>query len=158
MPLQIRTARPGDAALVVQFIRDLADYERLKVKISESDVEALLFSKHPRAFCEFAFLDGEPSGFALWFYIVSTFEGRGAIHLEDIFVRPAARGRGVGRALMAQLARRCVAENLCRVQWDVLDWNAPAIAFYDSLGAEKASGWHQRRLSPPAIATLAEPD
>ena len=155
--IAIRPAAPADAALILQFIRDLADYERLshEVKITEDDVRALLFVPHPRAFCDIAMVDDEPVGFAFWFYNVSTFEGRCGIYLEDLFVRPAARGVGAGKALLAHLARRCVAEGLRRLEWSVLDWNAPAIAFYDSLGATAKTEWITRRLSGDALETLA---
>jgi GNAT superfamily N-acetyltransferase len=155
MTLKIRPAIPADAPLILDFIRELAAYERLlhEVRITLADVEAILFSASPRAFCDIAETDG-PVGFALWFYSVSTFEGRHGLYLEDLYVRPAARGAGVGKALLAALARRCVAEGLARLEWSVLDWNAPAIAFYDSLGAAAKSEWITRRLSGDALARL----
>jgi GNAT superfamily N-acetyltransferase len=153
----IRAAAPGDAGLILAFIRELAEYEKLshEVKAGEDDVRELLFAPHPRAFCDVAEIDAEPVGFAFWFYNVSTFEGRCGIYLEDLFVRPAARGRGAGKALLAHLARRCVDENLRRIQWAVLDWNAPSIAFYDSLGATARTEWITRQLSGEALAALA---
>ena len=99
--------------------------------------------------------DGEPVGLALWFYNFSTFRGRAGIYLEDLFVAPSARGQGAGRALMAALARRCVEEGLARMEWAVLDWNAPAIGVYDRLGAEAMDEWTIRRLSGDALAALA---
>src|SRR5262249_15907709 len=142
---------------ILQFILDLADYEKLRheAKITLGDVEALLFGAAPRAFCDIAELDGEPVGFAFWFYNVSTFEGRHGIWLEDLFVRPAARGAGAGKAVMAALARRCRDEGLARLEWAVLDWNAPSIAFYDALGAAAKSEWITRRLSGEALQRLA---
>ena len=98
---------------------------------------------------------GAPVGFAFWFYNVSTFEGRCGIWLEDLYVRPAARGAGAGKALLAALARRCAAEGLARIEWAVLDWNAPAIAFYDSLGASAKTEWITRRLAGAALEALA---
>jgi len=159
MSLTIRSATPEDGPVILGFIRELADYERLlhEVKTTLTDVEAILFGAAPRAFCDIALADGTPAGFALWFYSVSTFEGRHGIYLEDLYVRPAARGRGLGRALLAGLARRCVAENLARLDWAVLDWNAPAQAFYDSLGAATQSQWITRRLAGPALHDLAAP-
>lgn len=156
--LVIRPARAGDAALVLRFIRELAEYERLlhEVKTTEADVEAILFGPAPRAFCDIAELDGEPVGFALWFYNVSTFEGRHGIYLEDLYVSPERRGGGAGKALLAGLARRCRDEGLARLEWAVLDWNAPSIAFYDSLGAAAKTDWITRRLSGEALARLAE--
>jgi len=156
--ITVREARAADAALIHGFIRDLADYEKLlhEVRTTQQDVERVLFGPSPRAFCEIAEADGEPVGFALWFYNLSTFEGRHGIYLEDLFVKPEARGLGAGRALLRRLAQRCRDEGLARLEWAVLDWNAPAIAFYDSLGAAAKSEWITRRLSGLALARLAE--
>ena len=139
------------------FIRALAEYERLldQVEADEADIAALLFAPHPRAFCDIAEWDGEPIGFALWFYNVSTFKGRCGIYLEDLFVRPEARGRGAGKALLAGLARRCLDEKLGRLEWAVLDWNAPSIAFYDALGAASLNDWIIRRVTGEALERLA---
>ena len=158
MSLVIRPAVAADAAVVLAFIRDLAAYEKLlhEVRTTLADVEAILFGPAPRAFCDIAELDGEPVGFALWFYSVSTFEGRHGLYLEDLYVRPAVRGRGAGKALLAHLARRCAREDLARLEWSVLDWNAPAIAFYDSLGASAKAEWITRRLSGEALKRLAQ--
>jgi GNAT superfamily N-acetyltransferase len=160
MTIAIRSARPGEAPLILGFIRELAEYERLldEVSATEADIEALLFSPCPRAFCDIALLDGEPVGFALWFYNLSTFLGRHGIYLEDVYVRPSARGHGAGKALLARLARRCVEENLGRMDWSVLDWNAPAQEFYDTLGATSQGEWIGRRLTGEALARLAELD
>jgi GNAT superfamily N-acetyltransferase len=160
MTIAIRGAQPGDAPIILTFIRELADYERLlhEVAASEAHIEALLFSPNPRAFCDIALLDGEPVGFALWFYNLSTFLGRHGLYLEDLYVRPDARGHGAGRALLARLARRCIQENLGRMDWAVLDWNAPAQQFYDSLGASSQSEWIGRRLTGEALARLAATD
>ena len=157
MSLSIRPARPGDAALVLRFIRELAEYERLlhEVKTTESDVTRLLFGESPRAFCDIAELDGAPIGFALWFYSVSTFEGRHGIYLEDLYVSPEQRGVGAGKALLRRLAQRCVEADLGRLEWSVLDWNAPSIAFYDSLGATTKEGWTVRRLYGESLEALA---
>jgi len=156
LPITIRPAAPADAALVHSLIRELAEYEHLlhEAKASLADVEAILFSAQPRAFCDIAELDGAPVGFALWFYNVSTFAGRHGIYLEDLYVRPEARGRGAGKALLARLARRCLDEDLSRLEWTVLDWNAPSIAFYDSLGAGTNSEWVLRRLTGEALTRL----
>jgi GNAT superfamily N-acetyltransferase len=155
--LTIRPAAPADAPVILAFIRELADYERLlpSVKTTLDDVRAILFGDAPKAFCDIAESEGGPVGFALWFYSVSTFEGRHGLHLEDLYVRPEARGAGIGKALLAGLARRCVAENLARLEWAVLEWNAPAIAFYDSLGAAANTEWITRRLSGESLARLA---
>lgn len=156
--IAVRDATRADAALILGFIRGLADYERLlhEVSASEADIEAALFSAQPRAFCDIAEEDGAPVGFALWFYNFSTFEGRCGIYLEDLFVIPEARGSGAGLALMRRLARRCRDEDLRRLEWQVLDWNAPTIAFYDRLGATAKSEWITRSLSGDALAALAE--
>jgi GNAT superfamily N-acetyltransferase len=155
--LAVRSARPGEASLVLAFIRELAEYERLlhAVEADETAIDALLFCERPRAFCDVVEVDREPAGFALWFYNVSTFKGRCGIYLEDLYVRPQARGRGAGKALLASLARRCVDEGLGRLDWAVLDWNAPSIAFYDSLGAGALKDWIVRRLDGEALAALA---
>lgn len=160
MTIAIRAAQPHEAPLVLGFIRELADYERLQdeVMATEADIEAMLFSPHPRAFCDIALVDGEPVGFALWFYNLSTFLGRHGIYLEDVYVRPQARGHGAGKALLARLARRCIEENLGRMDWAVLDWNAPAQSFYDGLGATSQNEWIGRRLTGEALARLAELD
>jgi GNAT superfamily N-acetyltransferase len=158
MTARIRPAAPHDAPVILAFIRELAEYERLlhEVKTTLADVETILFGASPKAFCDIAENDDGPVGFALWFYSVSTFEGRHGLYLEDLYVRPAARGTGLGKALLAHLARRCAAEGLPRLEWSVLDWNAPAIAFYDSLGASAKTDWITRRLSGEALARLAD--
>lgn len=156
--LTIRRARPGEAGLVLGFIRELAEYERLlhEVRAGEAEVDAALFCENPRVFCDLAFLDGEPVGFALYFYNFSTFLGRHGIWLEDLYVRESLRGRGIGKALLAGLARRCVAEGLGRLEWWVLDWNAPAIATYRALGAQAMEEWTVQRLTGEALTLLAE--
>ena len=116
----------------------------------------MLFCQTPRAFCEIAEHGGEAVGFALWFYSVSTFEGHHGLYLEDLYVRPAARGLGIGKALMVHLAQRCRHEGLSRMEWAVLDWNAPAIAFYDHIGATSKKEWITRKLTGSALAALAE--
>lgn len=155
--VSVRSATPADAALIHQFILDLADYEKLldTVAATQADTAAALFGENPRAFAEIAEIDGEPVGFALWFYTFSTFVGRHGIWLEDLFVRPSARGSGAGKALLVHLARRCVDEGLGRFEWSVLDWNAPSIGFYDSLGAAAMDEWIIRRLTGDGIRRLA---
>lgn len=155
--MSVRPATSSDAALIHQFILDLAEYEKLldTVAATEADTAAALFGDRPRAFADIAELDGEPVGFALWFYNYSTFVGRHGIYLEDLFVRPSARGAGAGKALLAGLARRCVEEGLGRLEWSVLDWNAPSIAFYDSLGAAAMDEWIIRRLTGDNLRALA---
>jgi GNAT superfamily N-acetyltransferase len=155
--LAIRPARREDAALIHRFIGELAEYEKLAhaAVATVADIETALFGSTPRAFCDIAEQDGAPVGFALWFYNFSTFQGRAGLYLEDLYVRPEARGRGAGKALLAHLAKRCLDEKLGRMDWAVLDWNAPSIAFYDSLGAASLHDWTTRRLSGEALERLA---
>lgn len=156
--IAVRDARADDAATIVRFIRGLAEYERLlhEVRVGEADVARVMFGPNPRVFCDIAEADGTPVGFAVWFYNYSTFEGGHGIYLEDLFVAPEARGTGAGLALMRRLARRCRDEGLKRLEWQVLDWNAPATQFYDRLGATSGGEWIPRRLSGEALARLAE--
>jgi len=160
MSLTIRPARPGEAGLVLQFVRELAEYEKLthEVEATEAMIDAALFGSNPRVFCDIAEWDGEPVGNALWFLNFSSFSGRSGIYLEDLFVRPALRGRGIGKALMVHLARRCVAQGWARFEWSVLDWNAPSIAFYRSIGAQLKDEWTICRVSGAALAKLARKD
>jgi len=155
--IAIRPARPEDAGLVHAFILELAEYERLahEARARVADIEQALFGEPVRAFCDIAWEGGEAVGFALWVYNFSTFEGRAGVWLEDLYVRPAARGLGAGKALLTALARRCADENLGRLDWAVLNWNIPSIAFYDALGAEALTGWTTRRLTGDALARLA---
>jgi GNAT superfamily N-acetyltransferase len=157
MTITIRPARPGEAGLVLGFVRELADYERLlhTVDATEAMIEAALFGAHPRVFCDIAEWDGEPAGFALWYPSFSSFRGRPGIFLEDLFVRPAHRRKGIGRALFVHLARRCVAEGWTRFEWAVLDWNAPSIAFYREMGATLLDDWTICRLSGPGLERIA---
>ena len=157
MALNVRVATLLDAPLILQFIHDLADYERLahEVEATEADIRRDLFGENPRSFCDIAELDGQPVGFALWFYNYSTFRGRAGIYLEDLFVKTEARGTGAGKALLRGLAQRCVDAELGRLEWAVLNWNAPSIAFYDSLGASAKTEWTVRRLDGEALERLA---
>jgi GNAT superfamily N-acetyltransferase len=157
MSVIVRAATPDDAATIFGFIRDLAEYEKLldEVTATPEGIARDLFGETPRVFCDIAEVDGEAVGFAVWFYNYSTFRGRHGIYLEDLFVRPEARGKGAGKALLAGLARRCIAEGLPRLDWAVLDWNAPSIAFYDSLGADALEDWIIRRLSGEALRKMA---
>jgi GNAT superfamily N-acetyltransferase len=158
--LRLRPATVDDAGEILSLIRELADYEKLlhDVSASEDDLRRDLFGAAPRAHCDIAMWNGEVAGMALWFYNYSTFLGRAGIYLEDLFVRPAFRGNGIGKSLIAHLARRCVDENLSRLQWSVLDWNAPSIAFYESLGADVMREWLACRMSRQAIDALATND
>jgi GNAT superfamily N-acetyltransferase len=157
MSVAIRSARPGDEALVLGFIRKLAEYENLlhEVVADETAIARSLFGPHPRAFCDIASLDGEPAGFAVWFYSYSTFHARHGLYLEDLFVEPHHRGKGIGRALIKGLACRCRDEGLTRLQWSVLDWNAPSIALYRWLGAKAMDEWTAYRVSGKELEELA---
>jgi GNAT superfamily N-acetyltransferase len=154
--IEIRPARQEEAALVHRLLLELAEYEELtdQFRLDVAGVEQVLFAEPARAFCDLALDAGEPVGFMIWYYSFPTFAGRLGIWLEDLYVRPLARGRGAGKALLARLARRCVEEDLSQIAWSVLDWNAPSIAFYDSLGAGTKTGWTTRRLSGEALARL----
>jgi GNAT superfamily N-acetyltransferase len=158
MTLSIRPARPGEAAVVLQFVRDLAEYEKLlhEAVATEAMIDAALFGASPHVFCDFAEWDGEVVGFALWFLNFSTFSGRSGIYLEDLFVRPAHRGKGIGKALMVHLAAKCVENGWARLQWSVLDWNTPSIDFYKSLGGILLDDWTVVRVSGDALRRLAQ--
>jgi GNAT superfamily N-acetyltransferase len=155
--LVIRAARPDDCALVLALVRELADYEKLSADVDATadGLAAALFAEEPRVFCDIAEWGGEPAGFALWFMHYSTFRGRFGIYLEDLFVRPAFRHHGIGTALMQRLAQRCIASGHARFEWMVLDWNAPSIAFYRSIGAELLGEWKLCRLSGAALDAFA---
>ena len=152
----IRPATRADAPEIFALIKELADYERLAdaVDATPAMIEAALFGPAPRVFCDIAEHEGAVAGIAVWFYNFSTFRGRHGIYLEDLHVRPALRGKGLGKALLVNLARRCAAENLARVEWSVLDWNRPSIYFYKSLGATLEDEWTTCRLTGDALARL----
>jgi GNAT superfamily N-acetyltransferase len=158
MTLSIRKAQARDASLILRFIRELAEYERLahEVDATEADIAAALFGPNPRVFADIAEWEGEPVGFALWFYNFSTFRGRHGIYLEDLFVRPEFRSKGIGRGLLRHLARRCLAEGLPRLEWWVLDWNEPALRVYRSIGAIPMDEWTVQRMTGEALKRLAE--
>jgi GNAT superfamily N-acetyltransferase len=156
MTITIRPATVADTELIVRFIMDLAVYEKLahEAKASPADIARDLFGENPKVFCDIAEWDSKPAGFALWFYTYSTFQGRHGIWLEDLFVDPSLRSKGIGKALLVHLARRCVAENLGRLEWWVLDWNEPSIAFYKSQGAVMQDEWTKCRVDGEALARL----
>ena len=153
----LRPARPGDEAVIMELVGALARYEKLDraVESRPEDIAAALFAANPKVFCDLAEVGGTVVGFALWFYTFSTFRGRHGIYLEDLFVRPEARRAGAGKALLRNLARRCVDEGLGRFEWSVLDWNEPAIAFYAAQSARLLAGWSMCRIDGPALAALA---
>ncbi|MFB4203818.1 Acetyltransferase YpeA [wastewater metagenome] len=155
--LALRFAGPGDCPTILAFIRELADYERLshEVVADESRLMDTLFGDHPYAEVIIAELDGEAVGFALFFHNYSTFLAAPGIYLEDLYVRPVARGHGIGQALLTALARLAVARGCGRLEWSVLDWNAPAIGFYERLGARAQDEWVGYRLTGDALRGLA---
>ena len=157
MTLSIRPASSADLPLIAALIRDLADYEKLadEVRFDETVLGEKLFGPRPYAEVLIGEIDAEPQGFALFFHNFSTFEGRPGIYLEDLFVRPAARGSGLGKALLAQLAALAVERGCARLEWSVLDWNEPAIGFYEKLGARLMDGWTGMRVDGGALAQLA---
>ncbi len=159
MPLEIRPATRADAARICQFIEELADYERLRdaCKASPEAIAEHLFGEQVFAHCLIAECDGEAVGFALYFFNFSTFLAKPGIYLEDLFVRPKVRGKGIGKALLQALAERALAKGCGRMEWSVLNWNAPAIAFYQSLGAKAQDEWSVYRLTGAALAALAAP-
>ena len=157
MSLSIRRARTVDAAVVYSLICELAEYEKLshEVEATEAMIADALFAENPRLFCDIAEWNGDVAGFAVWFINFSTFSGRSGIYLEDLFVRQAVRGKGIGKALLAHLAQECVANNWSRLQWSVLDWNTPSIEFYKSLGAVMMDEWTICKVAGPALDALA---
>ena len=155
--LNIRPATPNDIPEILKFIRELAEYEKL-VHQAVATAENLLrdgFSERPYFRVLIAEWDGQPSGFALYFYNYSTFQGRPGLYLEDVFVRPPYRGKGIGKALLLHVARIAAEEGCGRFQWQVLDWNTPAIKFYESLGAQVMKEWLTMRVSGDALQKLA---
>ena len=151
--IQIRSATVEDVGIILKFIRELAVYEKLEQEVvcTEEDLKATLFGE-PK-FAEVLLLEeqGQPAGFALFFHNYSTFLGRPGIHLEDLFVLPEHRGRGFGKMLLGAVARVALERNCGRLEWNVLDWNEPAIRFYQSLGAKAMSEWTGYRLTGTAL-------
>jgi GNAT superfamily N-acetyltransferase len=155
--LSIRPATPADLPLIAGLIRALADYEKLsdEVRFNEAVLGEKLFGERPYAEVLIGEVDGTPQGFALFFHNFSTFEGRPGIYLEDLFVRPEARGVGLGKALLVELARLAIERDCARLEWWVLDWNEPSIGFYKSLGARPMDEWTVMRVDGEALTTLA---
>ena len=156
MPIAIRPATSADLPLIAALIHALADYEKLadEVRFDEAVLGEKLFGPRPYAEVLIGELDGIPQGFALFFHNFSTFEGKPGIYLEDLFVRPEARGSGLGKALLAELAVLALARDCARLEWSVLDWNAPAIGFYKKLGARLMDEWTVMRVDGAALAQL----
>jgi GNAT superfamily N-acetyltransferase len=155
--IEIRKATEEEIPLILNFIRGLAEYEKLSHEViaDEDTLRDSLFGDRPAAEVVIARLDGEPVGFALFFHNMSTFLGRSGLYLEDLFVIPSARGRGIGRALLSHLAQIAVERNCGRMEWAVLDWNRPAIEFYEKLNARPMSDWIVYRLTGDALNQVA---
>ena len=153
----IRYARKEDAPRIHQLIKDLAEYEKapLEAKATIQQIEETIFGDNPVAFCHVAEIDGQIVGIAIWFLNYSTWLGKAGLYLEDLFVKPEFRGKGLGLELMKTLARLCVERNYERFQWWVLDWNEPSIDFYKSIGAEAMDEWTVYRLSGNALKSFA---
>ena len=156
--ITIRSATEQDVPVIHRFIRDLAVYERLEHEMvaTDEDLRKTLFGERRYAEVVFACVDGDPVGFALFFHNYSTFLGKPGIYLEDLFVRPEARGRGIGKRLLAWLAQTTVERDCGRLEWSVLDWNEPSIVFYRNLGAVLKDEWQIFRLTGDALNALAD--
>lgn len=154
--LVIRPAVPGDVPQIGHLIRELAAYERepLAAVATDEDLMKDGFGPQPRYSCLMALWSSEPAGFAFYFHNYSTWQGRWGLYLEDLFVRPAFRGRGIGKALLVELASIAVREGCGRFQWQVLDWNEPAISFYEKLGARALREWVTMRVDGEALRRL----
>jgi GNAT superfamily N-acetyltransferase len=158
MPPLIRSATPADLPLILGFIRGLAEYEKLlhEVEATEDQLRATLFGPQPAAECVLAFAEGgAPAGFAIFFTNYSTFLAQPGLYLEDLFVKPEFRSRGIGKALLLHVAKLANARGCGRVEWTVLDWNQPSIDFYESLGARRLREWQICRLTGTALARYA---
>ena len=156
--LNIRPATREDAATILELIRALASYEREPDAVSATEADILRdgFGATPKFRCVIAEWEGQPAGFAFWFYNYSTWQGRPGLYLEDLFVKPEFRGKGIGKALLLHLAKVASEENCGRFEWSVLDWNTPAIEFYESLGARLHREWLRMRVEGEALTKLAK--
>jgi GNAT superfamily N-acetyltransferase len=156
--LKLRDATPKDVPLMLEYVRELAEYERAaeKVVARTEDLERHLFGERPVAFAVMAEWDEAPAGWAIWFYNFSTWEGRPGLYLEDLYVRPAFRGRGVGKALLQHLAAVALERGCTRYVWQVLDWNTPSLEFYEAMGASVLREWLSCRVEGDALRRLAE--
>jgi GNAT superfamily N-acetyltransferase len=158
MQLTIRPATPTDIPQILQFIRDLATYELEPEAVLATEADLLRdgFGPNPRFHCLIADVDQKPAGFALYFHNYSTWRAHHGIHIEDLYVRPSQRGQGIGKALFTRIAAIAAAEGCPRLQWDVLEWNTPAIGFYEQMGAHTLTDWRTMRLSGEALKAHAE--
>jgi len=155
--LRLRPATPQDIPQILTFIRELAEYERApeQAVATPADMARYVFGDQPLAFVVMADWAGEPAGFALWFYNFSTWEGRPALYLEDLFVRPGFRGKGIGKALLKHLAALALQKGCTRYVWQVLDWNTPSLDFYQAMGAQVLKEWLTCRVEGEALKRLA---
>ena len=155
--ISVREAGPADFDLIAEFIRKLADYEKLlhEVRFDPETMRGHLFGERPAAEVIIGEVDGVPCGFALYFQTFSTFEGKPGIYLEDLFVEPHARGSGLGRALLSKLASLVVERGGARLEWSVLDWNELGKGFYRTIGAAEVGGWERWRIEGEALGSLA---
>lgn len=156
--MKIRSARRDETSIILQLIKDLAEYEKAphEVKAGEQEILETIFAENPKVFCDFVEVDGDIAGMAIWFLNYSTWQGKHGIYLEDLYVKLEFRGRGYGKALLQHLANICNERGYGRFQWWVLDWNSPAIEFYRSLGAEAMSEWTVYRVSGDPLRRLGE--
>jgi len=159
LPLTLDTATPADIPALLTLIGELAEFERLaqEVVVTEASLQEALFCAKPAVETVIARVDGEVAGFALFFHNFSTFLGRSGLYIEDLYVRPALRGQGIGRSLLAHIARLAAARGCGRMEWSVLNWNRRAIGFYESLGARPVNDWTVYRLDRAAIDLLQAP-
>lgn len=158
MTVNIRRVRPGDEAEITAMIHELAVFEHAaeECTVTESQMRTALFSAHPTVFGHLAQVDGQPAAVALWFLNFSTWDGVAGVYLEDLFVRPDFRRRGLARKLLSTLAAECVEQGYSRLQWAVLNWNVNAIALYEAVGGKPQSEWTTYRVSGPELTELAD--
>jgi GNAT superfamily N-acetyltransferase len=157
MSHEIRRAKPGDEAAITAMIHELAEFEHAahECTVTETLLHSALFGPNPTAQAHIVEVEGEPAATAVWFTNFSTWDGVAGIYLEDLFVRPAFRRRGLARALLSELAKECVSGGYTRLSWAVLNWNVNAIALYDAVGGKPQSEWTTYRVSEPELSSLA---
>ena len=155
--LKIRPAQPSDTHLILAYIRELAEYERAPecAVATPEDIQRHVFGEHPIMHAEMAEWDGEPAGFPFWYFNFSSWEGKPGLYLEDLWVRPQYRGKGIGKALLIHLAKIAVERGCCRYVWQVLDWNTPSIEFYKAMGAKVMEDWLTCRVQGEALKRMA---
>jgi GNAT superfamily N-acetyltransferase len=156
LEIEVRAGTADDIPLLMSFIRSMAELERLEVRTTEADLKASLFTEPPAAYTLLAFIDGKPAAYIVYLFTFATMVGRRCLWMDDLFVIPELRGRGVGKVLMAHMAAVAVENRCARFEWMVLDWNRSAIGFYQSLGAEVLAEWRICRLAEEQLARLAE--